>query len=73
MGQWLGLRALTAEGLGLIPVKGTKISLALRLKKTKQTKQEQWETHSGPVFRSLPADAGDIFLSLFGRIPRASE
>lgn len=64
----LGLRALTAEGLGLIPVKGTKISLALRLKK--QDKQEQWETHSGPVFRSLPADAGDIFLSLF-RIPRA--
>ena len=39
VGQWLGLRALTAEGLGLIPVKGTKISLALRLKKkNKQNK-----------------------------------
>ena len=29
-----------------------------------QTKQEQWETFTvGPVFRSLPADAGDMFLS----------
>ena len=39
MGQWLGLRALTTEGLGSIPVKGTKISLALQSKKKTKTKK----------------------------------
>ena len=53
VGQWLGLRAVTAEGLSSIPVKGTKISLALWSKKPNTT---MGDFQSGPVFRNPPAD-----------------
>ena len=52
MVQWLGLRALTAVGLGLIPAQGTKILQAMQCgdqkkkKKTYGIQQKQFKERS---------------------------
>ena len=44
MVQWLGLRASTAEGLGSIPGRGTKIPQAVRV--AKQNNNQEKESYS---------------------------
>ena len=51
MVQWLGLRAFTAVGLGLIPAQGTKILQAMQCedqkkKKTYGIQQKQFKERS---------------------------
>ena len=44
MVQWLGLRALTAVGLGLIPAQGTKILQAMQCGDQKKKKKNLWNS-----------------------------
>ena len=48
MVQWLGLRAFTAVGLGLIPAQGTKILQAMQTEKKKPygIQQKQFKERS---------------------------
>ena len=58
MVQWLGLCAFIAEGLGLIPGRGTKI-----LQATWHAKKTNLGFPGGAVVENLPANAGDTGLS----------
>ena len=73
--QWLGLCAFNAEGLGLIPVQGTKVSQAAQQQPKKKTKQN---THTGlpwwgSGWESACQCRGHGFKPWSGKIPHAAE